>query len=208
MKTKIHKNYFDVVILPPKEIQDYAIKLSKQLYKYGTKWVLGKKSFLPHISLYHIPVKLKDFDNFIAELESIVKGSKTERLKVKNIRLWEPYSSVLLMTNKPEWLKKLYLKVIKNTLKYFDWDYGIEKLWHAKKMPKTRRKILKRYGTPIFGHYFIPHITLGVFKDDKNMVKTFNKLRSKKYGFKVKSIFVCQLGEDHSCQRIIKQIYF
>lgn len=58
------------------------------------------------------------------------------------------------------------------------------------------------------GRYFMPHITLGVFKDDKNMVKAFNELQLKKHSFDVKSIFVCELGESHSCQRIIKKIDF
>jgi len=208
MKIKICKNYFDVVILPPKEVRDHAIELSKQLYKYGARCILGKRNFFPHISLYHIPIKPKDFDNFITELKSVVRGFKPGGLRIKNIKLLELYPSVLLMTNKPEWLKKLYLKVIKKTLKYFDWDYGVEKLWHTEKMPKIRRESVKRYGTPLFGYYFMPHITLGTFKNNKNMVKDFNELKPKKYSFKVKSIFVCEIDESHSCQRIVKQIYF
>lgn len=208
MNTKIYKNYFDIVILPSKEVRDYSINLSKQLYKYGSKLVLGRKSFLPHISLYHIPVKPKNFDDFVADLEMTVKGFKTGNLKANSIKLWKPHHAVLLSTDKPRWLKKLYLRVIKKTLKYFDWSYGVEKLWHVEKSSKTMRKNVKKYGTPMVGRYFIPHITLGVFKNDEDMTKGFKKLKFKKYTFKPKSIYICELGENHSCQKIVKEIHF
>jgi len=45
MAAKIYKNYFDVVILPQKEVQDYAISLSKQLYLlYYLRQRRGKKT--------------------------------------------------------------------------------------------------------------------------------------------------------------------
>jgi len=206
MAAKIYKNYFDVVILPQKEVQDYAISLSKQLYKYGSKWALGKKSFLPHLTLYHIPVKPKNFDDFVAELEIAVKDFRTGDLKTDGIRLYKSLRAVSLMTDKPDWLKKLYLRVIKKTLKYFDWNYGVEKLWREKSSKAIAN--IKKYGTPLVGRYFMPHITLAVFKNDKDMIKGSNKLKLKEYKIKVKSIFICELGESHSCQRIVKQIYF
>ena len=208
MATKVYKNYFIVVILPPKEIRDYAISLSKGLYKHNSKWVLGKESFLPHISLYHISVKPKDFDDFVLELEKLVKGFKAGKLKINDLMLWKPHLSVLLMTDKPEWAKKLYLKVIRRTLKYFDWDYEIEKLWHIDKLSKLMQKNIKKYGTPMIGRYFIPHITLGAFRNEKDMVKGFNKLKLKKYNFRPNSIYICELGEGYSCQKIVKEISF
>lgn len=207
-KPKIWKNYYDVVILPSKEANDYVIKLSRQMHKYGTPWVLGKKNFIPHISLYHIPIKPRDFDNFINELEIIVRGFRAGKLKITKLKLWKPHRSVCAYTDKPEWIRKLYLKIIKKTLKYFAWDYELQETWNVAKQSKLLLKNFKQYGTPMIGRYFMPHITLGVFNDDKNIVEAFNELQLKKYSFDVKSIFVCELGESHSCQRIIKKIDF
>src|SRR5262245_59901987 len=53
-------NYFDVVILPSAAVRDHSIALSRKLQKYGAKFVLGRRRYLPHISLYHIPVKPED----------------------------------------------------------------------------------------------------------------------------------------------------
>ena len=208
MTIKIYKNYFDIVILPPKEIRDYAISLSKQLYRHNSKWVLGKEGFLPHISLFHIPVKTKNFDNLASELEKTVKGFKAGKLKISNLMLWKPNFAILLMTDKPGWIRKLYLKTIRRTLKYFDWDYEVEKIWHSNKLPKLMQTNLKKYGTPMVGRYFAPHITLGVFRNEKDLIESFNKLKLKKYDFKPNSIYICELGENHSCQKILKEISF
>jgi 2'-5' RNA ligase len=208
MAIKIYKNYFDIVILPTKEIRDYSITLSKQLHKHGSDWTLGRKSFLPHISLYHIPIKQGDFGDFIIGLERTIKGFRAGQLKVKGLMLWKSYRSVLLITDKPKWLKNLYLKIIRRALKCFDWDYGVERLWNADRQPKVMQKNIKLYGTPMVGRYFIPHITLGVLNNEKDLMKTFNKLKSRKYNFKPTGIYVCKLGRNHTCQKVVKEIRF
>ena len=68
------KNYFDIVILPPEDVSHYAIKLSKELERYGTKWTLGRKSFIPHISLYYITVRPKNFKVFIGEIKRTIEN--------------------------------------------------------------------------------------------------------------------------------------
>ena len=72
-RKKIWKNYFDIVIIPPEEISRYSIGLSKKLRKHGTKWTLGKNSFIPHISLYHIAVKPTKLRAFVAEIQRTIE---------------------------------------------------------------------------------------------------------------------------------------
>ena len=102
MKKRIWKNYFDIVILPPKEISDYARTLSKRLARYGTKWKLGTKSFIPHISLYHVAVRPKNFGEFVSEIQKTIKNFSPGHLKTTTI---EPN---LLMFDKPAWIRKFY----------------------------------------------------------------------------------------------------
>lgn len=208
MKPKIWKNYYDIVILPPKEARDYAIKISKKLHEYGSQWILGKKSFLPHISLYHIPVKPEDFKNFIGALSRTVNGFKTVDLTLTKIEYYKYHGSAMIMADKPAWLNRFYQHIIKSTIPYFDWQYDIDTKWRTKQLPKGLRDNIKKFGTPLIGRDFKPHITLTVFKNNQKIAEIIKRLRCQKIDFKINCIFVCQLGEYYTCQRIVKQIRF
>lgn len=113
------------------------------------------------------------------------------------------------MTDKPEWIKKLYKRVINKTVRYYDWNYGTDELWSIDKFPKWMQKIgkkyMKRYGTPLVGANFRPHFTLTRFtKGQPKMLK--KDLQLKKMKFKPLGVFVCELGESHTCQRIVARI--
>jgi len=195
----IWKNYFDVVILPPPAVRDYAIELSSRLKKYG-RFVLGKRRYIPHISLYHIPVRPETFDAFRDEVENIAATFDGAELKLQKIEL------PLLMTEKPPWLVQLHREVVKRTNRYFDWDYGAGELWNTDRLPanlRVRAKgYLQKYGSPMIGAAFRPHITLTSF-EDKSVVDEIPPLAFKPLSFHVESIQICELGPHHSCQRII-----
>jgi len=202
---KIWKNYYDIVILPPKDLADYARRLSAQFPKNKIKWRLGKKTFLPHVSLYHIPVRPEKLEEFIRVIERIVKSIGPGTLQTTTTE-----RELLLMLSKPDWLKKLYLKVVKNALPYFDWSYEVEKYWNINRLPPRMRKtgirFLRKYGTPMIGLNYRPHITLTMLKDGPPQKYSVSKV--KYFKFRPKSLFICELGPSHSCQRIVKEINF
>src|SRR5262249_38357416 len=194
------KNYFDVVILPPADVRDYSIDLSKELKQHGVKFVLGKRRYIPHISLYHIPVRPKNFRAFSQEVEKVSAGFSRGRLKLTSIEL------PLLMTDKPNWIRKLQLDVVNRTRKYFDWEYGADDTWNMALLPsnlRVRAKAYMRvYGTPLMGAAFRPHVTLTGFKED-TAVRDIPPLTFKPMSFDVGAIHICELGPFHSCQRIV-----
>ena len=200
--TEIWKNYFDVVILPPPDVRDYSIDLSARLKKHGVKFVLGRRRYIPHISLYHIPVRPENFEAFSRGIEKISAAFKGGRLRLTSIEL------PLLMTDKPKWITKLYLDVVNKSKKYFDWDYGSEDRWNLGLLPENLRTRAKGYlhtfGTPLMGAAFRPHITLTGFKD-RNAVDEIPALPFKSMAFDVEAIHICELGPFHSCQRIVRK---
>lgn len=198
MKKQVWKNYFDVVILPPKEVSDHARKLSKGLARHGVKWTLGTRSFIPHISLYHIPVKPEKFDKFVSEVQKAVENFSPGYLKTMTV------DKNLLMFDKPTWLQKLYLKIIRRTLKYFDRGYGADFSWPLH-LQESGARFVRKYGTPQFGPNFKPHVTLTSFKNNSPKIKI---KKAKAFMFKPTHIYICELGPSHSCQRIVAKIPF
>jgi hypothetical protein len=201
-ETQVWKNYFDVVILAPPSVNDYVISLSREISRHGGKFKLGRRRFIPHISLYHIPVRPREFRSFVSIVRAIASGSKTGRLTLRKIDM------PVVMTDKPEWLKKLHFKIVEQTSQVFDWDYGVESLWRMDYLPPhlhaRARKYLKEYGSPLIGAAFRPHITLTSFHD-KSTSDSVPVPPLTKMSFAVDNLTICELGPSHSCQRVVKR---
>jgi hypothetical protein len=195
-------DYFDIVILPPPEVRDHAIALSRALRKYGSKFVLGRRRYLPHVSLYHIPVRAEDFRRFAAVVRSVAASHRGGALKLVEIEM------PVMMTDKPAWLRRLHLDLVRATQPFFDRSYGAEELWSVEYMPPAlrarARANLRKYGSPMIGEVFRPHITLTSFADKARAAEIspppFEHMR-----FQVDAIAICELGPSHSCQRVVRR---
>ena len=198
----IWTGYYDVVIVPPYPIQTYAIEISRRLAKLGGKWKLGRRRFIPHISLYHIPVHPKDWDKFNLELRRLAKEARPAPLQLVG------FDMPVLQTSKPAWLDALQRKVVLRTVPYFNRSYGAEEAWgldfFAGRRKQFAKEYIRRYGTPMFGMNFRPHITLTSFKG-KESPSDF-KIDVKPFQFTPDHIAICELGESHSCQRVLERI--
>ena len=196
-------NYFDIVILPPPSVRDYAIDLSARLKKYGGRFMLGKRRYIPHVSLYHIPVRPENFPAFCEEVKTITERFNGGELKLRSIEL------PLLMIDKPKWIQQLHLDVVKKTSKYLDWDYGAAESWNMDLLPSDLRVrgkgYIEKYGTPMIGRVFRPHITLTSF-EDRGIVDEIPALPFKPMSFHVDTIYICELGPSHSCQRVVAKM--
>ena len=193
--------YYDVVIVPPSAIQNSAIALSKKL---RGSWQLSRNRFIPHISLYHIPVHDKHFDAFVAAIKSVVSGTEAGELEVNG------FDMPVLTVSKPTWLDQLQRRIVRGTLPYFDRDHGAEETWSLDFFKGRRRRYaeqyLKVYGTPMFGMNFRPHITLTSFRG-RQVPTDFSPI-VKKRCFVPTQVTICELGRSHSCQRVVERIEF
>ena len=176
----------------------HAIALSRQLQSHGGKFVLGDRRFLPHISLYHIPVNPKVCPLFMRAVKRIASRSSGGALRLRSIDM------PVLKTDKPRWLIDLQRDVVDNTLEYFDRNWGAEETWDIDKLPLSLRaagkRHLKKYGSPMMGRVFRPHITLTSF--ERRPTKDI-PLEVIPLVFDVDEIVICELGPHHTCQRVI-----
>lgn len=98
LAAEVWKNYFDIVIFS-REVADYAVQLSRELRRYTTWFVLGRRRYLLHISLYHIPVLPSDFSDFSDTVGSIAKAHRGGPLRLTGL---EP---PVIQTDNPAWLR-------------------------------------------------------------------------------------------------------
>jgi hypothetical protein len=194
------RNYFDIVILPPPAIQNHAIGLSKRLEEYGGKFVLGRRRFIPHISLYHVPVRAQNFDSFSRAVREVAARCLGGSLRLTSVDM------PVLMTNKPAWLTRLHRQMVANTCLFLDRDYDVEQTWHTNYLPAhlraPARRYLRQFGSPLIHEVFRPHITLTSF-EDRSIAPRIPPLNFEPRTFHVATVSICELGPSHTCQRTV-----
>ena len=197
----IWPGYYDVVILPPAPVRDHALELSTELHRMGGQWQLGKHAFLPHISLYHVPVREKELDDFLNELQLIVKTTQWGSLETT------AFDMPVMMVSKPDWLKRLQERVVRRTVRYMDHNFPVARTWSLGRFAGRRlefaRKYLREFGTPLCGMNFRPHITLSSFKGREPAA---SNIHVRRIVFRTDRLHVCELGQSHTCHRVIREI--
>jgi hypothetical protein len=192
-------DYYDIVILPPPAVQQHAIGLSQQLQAYGSNFVLGTERFIPHISLYHVPVRKEQFDAFSNVVREVAAQHAGGTLRLVSMEM------PVLMTDKPEWLTRLHVQMVRQTSRFLDREYGAERTWNTDYLPADlaapAQRYLEEFGSPLINEVFRPHITLTTF-EDKALAQRLPGMDFERMSFEVDAVSICELGRSHSCQRI------
>jgi hypothetical protein len=205
MNRKItYRNYYDVVILPPARVREYAIQLSREIRKLaGVKFTLAHTRYVPHISLYHIPVRPGHLPEFRKTLQRILAKNRLGFLRLGGIKLRAEGEAIWIGVTKPEWLLKLHRCILKETMKFRDKEFDVEMAWNHFTHP-LQKKNIKVYGSPCVMRLFKPHITVTVLK---GQIPDLKSLPYRGPGFKVSAISLFRLGPSHTCHKRTFTIY-
>lgn len=209
MAAEIWLDFFDILILPPESVRRQAIELSEKLHKHGSRWKLGAEEFIPHLSLYHLPVRPDDFQSFTDALDDSVGGFRGGDLRLTGISGRQIHLAVFLTTDEPRWLSRLYQRVIKATLPFYDESRHEETRARWGAMNLKMLKSFERYGTPMAGANFVPHFTLGTFDREEDLAAGRRGLEMKSATFRVDRVHVGLVGaEGFSCQGVVHEAVF
>jgi len=203
MNKAAYTHYFDLVIVPPALEKNYAIKLSREIGGGGKgEFVLGRSQYIPHISLYHIPVNHRKIREIFSVLKRIVLGSKLGLLTLKRIKIPKE-GSIWIEVSKPQWLEHLHQRIVRETSEFRDTKFDVLEAW-GEHYNSQQRKLIVKYGSPYIGRFFQPHITLTVMREKNPMEKG---IKFKQMRFKASSVSVYRIGPHHSCQKRLLSIY-
>jgi 2'-5' RNA ligase len=197
-------DYYDVVILPPPALSRYAISASHRLAaRFGSPLVLDERQAAPHISLYHVAVPRRHAPAFKDALSRLAGRTAPGALEVTGVHLYREFGSLAIAISKPAWLRRLYLRILHGTEALRDRDFDNERAWDAARLSAGQRRYLARYGTPLVGQHFIPHITVTALKDPAQLEAAAAMIRPPQASFRVTSLHVCSQGEYHTCRRVL-----
>ncbi len=180
----------DIVLLLPEEIIDLCIEINR---KFKRNIDLGKKDFIPHISLGMACVDEKDLEKIKKALPKI----KRLYLEIEKIKYYETdegkKSSFSIKKN--EKLQKLHEQVMDILSPLIKCKVS-EEMIVGDELSERSRQIINNYEKEFAYEHYWPHITLSCF--DANYEKVPIK-------FTVDTLAIFQLGNGCTCRKIINK---
>ncbi|MBP2132635.1 2'-5' RNA ligase [Methanomicrobium sp. W14] len=196
----------DVILRPPDEITDYAVRINKMLNEMTKDYslVLGKTTTIPHISLAMGALKVSDLNDFYEELRAI--GDKYIPFET----LYKGLASVKTSENntvsgmdliKTGSFTDLQDEIISAFFSYRTGPVKKEMVYpDREEITGFTLEYSSDYPENSTGENFSPHITLG--NGDVYCLKNVPFAPEK---FTCKSLAVCHLGNHCTCKKILRE---
>jgi hypothetical protein len=188
----------DVVICPPRIIQQNAIDISHSLAHWDTNFTLTEEGPFPHISLYQAQFPMGNLPEIKLRLNNYAKLVKAFTVKpVPELYEKEDVNYIEVSYEKSIELSKLQFGVIELLNSLRDGLLRARDKERYYQVSPIQRENLDKWGYRSVGDAFRPHLSLTSLKNPDS-VSTHGILR-KKFAFAVNQIGLFQLGEHGTC---------
>lgn len=194
----IKSNSFNIAIVPSEEVTKRAIAISKKLKRDGGLFVLNKRLYSSHITVYmtKLPLKnLKEVSHVLRQLAATIKPLKLTALDYHQNDGW---IDIEYKRNKA--IQDLQKKIIKYINPFRQNLLRANEMERLPGLPKQQAQYVKKYGYRGVLKYYRPHLTLTRLKSDKNVIV---ELEKENLNFIAKEIGIFYLGEYGSCKKLI-----
>nr|MCK4930063.1 2'-5' RNA ligase family protein [Nanoarchaeota archaeon] len=193
----------DVTIIPPEEIMDKAVSISKKLFEEtrNKEIVLDKEKCIPHITLVMICIDENNLDDIKKIVEEVALQTKSLNLKFVETEIGPTPDggkvSGLKIERTPEILE-LHETMIKKTNPYRKKEATIKALYPNPKPNEATLTWINAYERhSSFEKKYNAHLTIG-FGELKNVELPITFTASK--------IAVCQLGNYCTCRKMLFEV--
>lgn len=179
----------DIVIVPPEEIQDVAIGISKKLN--GSSFVLGKEDYVPHVSL--LMGYTGDVGKVTEQVEESIKGEPRLSLSTEKVQIGT--GSVMLIA-KNRSLTALHFRLLNgvNLVNHITCPEGYVGMRAGEESLLYIKQFTKQYSR----QKYVPHITLG----DGNLPKGELGINFP-IDFEARTVALFHLGDHNTCRELL-----
>ncbi|MFC1687390.1 hypothetical protein ACFL0L_02330 [Patescibacteria group bacterium] len=153
----------DIALLPPKELHDIAIQLSKEItQKHPESFALSDER-LPHVTLAMAFIDSEKIGMITAKISEVLTRTPALTLKVYSKIAWSDPTSEISLYNTKE-LQSLHSEMIRVLKPFHTSIDGCREYYVFDEGEKTTKRLLDWPKTYIYKHEqgeICPHITLG-----------------------------------------------
>jgi 2'-5' RNA ligase len=197
-----------VVLIPSDEIVELCIKINKRAFDVGKgRYKLGKKDFIPHITLVLGCIKQDNLENVKSIVKQILRSQISLKLKTSGIELYkrEDGNRSFLQVGISERLRHLHETVLEKISNFLTSCDSANVLFEGDKtgISDSSMKILNNFKKEYSRENYNPHITLHCYDADK-----FSQGIKFPILFRANRIAICHLGNGCVVRKILFESKF
>lgn len=196
----------NVILLPPKEISQKAIRLSKEITKEFKAFFVLNNNCVPHISLYHAAYPARNLSKIKDAITSIVNNISAFPVELTTV-FWQKKGWLDFQATKSESLVNLHDLVVKNLNYLREGRIMDSDKKNFDSYPAEEQKSLKLYGYLHSKKLFRPHLTITKLKKD-NADQAADKIKGENLSFTANTIALSKLGDYGTCINILEKWEF
>ena len=169
---------YNIVLLPPKEVSEEAIRLSKLIAKsFAAEFVLDGKNFYPHLTLFQLSIPMKS----LPVVNDLLKNTLKSTIETKFDKYYGAQNGFISWDCQiNQQLLELHKKVIDKT-NHFRRNRPLPSKKLQYNFLTTKDNIqIKKFGSSGLLENFRPHITITRLKDGKYYKEALEALPVKK----------------------------
>lgn len=195
----------NIVILPPREIREAAIEMSRKLKEgFQTELTLNGLNSLPHMTLYQARFPENALEAVSAYLREIAR--KTSPFEVSLGGMSSFYRSVWWDVQPSSDITHLSKSII----------YQLNPLregltvgfWKGGKWNMSETFSIENYGSVVIGDSFRPHVTITTLRDQRDVRPALDSMRPKVVKFVSESMHLALLGDMGRVTQVLEEFPF
>ncbi|MDO8240815.1 MAG: 2'-5' RNA ligase family protein [Candidatus Moranbacteria bacterium] len=191
----------NIAFMPPVEIAEKVAQIS---YEIGAKeesyFVIDRKNFHPHITIYGFEFPARNLENVLAEIEILSKKLSSAKFVFKKVTTEEGYIGI--ECDNTEEIKHIH----ETTIKALNpWREG-----HIRDKDKNMKSSEKNLNVQEYGHprvmdSYCPHMTIIRLKDDEVAEKIATEIQWTDNAFVLDRIGAFRMGPNGTCVELIRE---
>lgn len=204
-------SYFriNITVRPTVEIQEAAIKLSKQIAdETGAYFILDNINYFPHITIYSPELPEKNKAQIFESIEEIASNSLPFEATIDKLSTHKGYIDYQIKKDE-NWLK-LHEQII-NTINPLRENHIRAKFSNPEELAKLteeQQNYILKFGYPEVFNTYRPHVTISRIRDENKAEALISKLEFNPTTFLANNLTVFTMGEHGTCTSIIKEYNF
>ena len=194
----------NTAFIPPKEVGEKAIELSKVVGNQGdTHFILDGINFYPHITIYPPEYPEENISKVLEVVEKTSGSLNSLKFKFKNIDSGQGYLGVAFEHS--EEIQQTHEKIVSALNPLREGRVRDKYVEYYMEFNSGQLQNIEKYGYPGAMDLYNPHLTITRLKDENEAKEILSTIKWDILEFMVNKIGVYKMGEHGTCRELIKE---